>query len=149
MTRARRKHLVAAVSALMLLVVAESAAAQPTGIAITIDKHGQLTSDGVALIRMDIVCGPFAGFEEFQEALAGGFQTKSGAEAEGGIDGTVVCDGVEREYTAHLSSFNEIQFRPGPAQFTASLFVCMLVGDEQQCYHGSTTRRVILRGGPK
>jgi hypothetical protein len=134
--------------ALALFAVPQPAQPQAVGIAVALEKHGVLTSQGVAVIRMHISCGPFEGFEEFQEGLAGGGQARTGAEAEGGIDGTIVCDGVERPYSAHLSPFTDAGFAKGPATFTASLFVCMIVGDEQQCYHGSSSRRVILRGGP-
>ena len=71
-----------------------------------------------------------------------------GKEAEGGMDGTVVCDGVERTHTAHLSAHTDAAFKHGPARASASLFLCTLVGDEQICFHGAMSRRVILRGGP-
>jgi len=58
---------------------------------------------------------PFDGTEDFQETVAGAFQQTSGAEAEGGLHGMVVCDGVERTHTAHLSSFTDAVFRRGTA----------------------------------
>jgi probable HAF family extracellular repeat protein len=115
-------------------------------VSLAIEKHAELTEQGAAVIRAHIVCGPFAGVEDFQEAFAGAGQEKTGAEAEGGIDGTVVCDGVERTHTAHLSSFTEAGFRPGPAGASVSLVVCMLVGDEQTCFQGSTQRSVVIGG---
>jgi hypothetical protein len=116
------------------------------GISLAIEKHARLTEQGAVVITVHIVCGPFAGVEDFQEALAGAGQEKAGAEAESGIDGTVVCDGTKRTHTAHLSSFTEVVFRRGPAGANVSLFVCTLVGDEQICFQGSTQRRVVISG---
>jgi hypothetical protein len=121
--------------------------AQAPGISLMIEKHASLTPQGIVVIWIRIVCGPFAGVEQFQEGHAGGGQDKTGASSETGIDGTVVCDGVERTHTAHLSPLDERAFKPGPASVTASLFVCTLAGEEQMCFSGATSRRVIIRGG--
>jgi hypothetical protein len=121
--------------------------AQAPGISLMIEKHASLTPQGIVVIWIRIVCGPFAGVEQFQEGHAGGGQDKTGASSETGIDGTVVCDGVERTHTAHLSPLDERAFKPGPASVTASHFVCTLAGEEQMCFSGATSRRVIIRGG--
>ena len=73
-------------------------------------------------------------------------QAHSGAEAEGGLDGTVVCDGVQRTYTARLIPFTETVFKRGPAGAGASLIVCNVVGDEQICQQAATERSIIIRG---
>ena len=116
------------------------------GISLAIDKHARLSEQGGAIIRIRIACGPFPGFEDFQEGFAGAFQANTGAEAEGGFDGMVICDGIARTHTAHLSSFVDAVFKRGPAAADASLFVCTVVEDEQICFQGSTQRRVIIRG---
>jgi hypothetical protein len=121
--------------------------AQTTGISMAIQKHAVLTELGTVIIRIQITCGPFAGIEEFQEGHAGGGQEKTGATSETGIDGMVICDGVPRIHTAQLSPLTDVAFKHGPANVSASLLVCMLVGDEQMCFSGSTSRRVIIRGG--
>lgn len=133
-------------ASLFLISLSSHAHAQQAGIALAIEKHAQLTETGGMLIRIHVSCGPFDGGEDFQEAVAGGGQARTGAEAEGGIDGTVVCDGVERVHTARMSSFSGARFRRGPAGANASLIVCMLLGEEQQCFNGGTERRVIIRG---
>jgi hypothetical protein len=99
------------------------------GISLAIEKHAWLTGQGAVAIIVHIVCGPFDGVEDFQEAVAGAFQEKTGAEAEGGLDGTVVCDGIERTHTARLSSFTEAVFKREPAGANVSLFVCTLIGN--------------------
>jgi hypothetical protein len=130
-----------------LLAFALSAQAQAPGISLMIEKHASLTQQGIVVIWIRIVCGPFAGVEEFQEGHAGGGQDQTGASSETGIDGTVICDGIERTHTAHLSPLDEATFKPGPASASASLFLCTLVGEEQMCFSGATSRRVIIRGG--
>ena len=143
----RHNSILAAAAVVFMVALAPQAQAQAqAGISLAIEKHARLTEQGGIVIRIHIICGPFEGIEDFQEAHAGAHQVKSGAEAESGIDGTVVCDGVERTYTAHFSSFTDQPFEPGPAGANASLFVCMLVGDEQMCFQGATSRRVIIRG---
>ena len=122
------------------------ALAQDEDISISIAKHAQLTSDGAVIIMVDIACDLLPGTEDFQEALAGAGQAKTGAGAEGGIDGTVVCDGISRTYTARLSPFTDAVFERGPAVATASLIICNVVGDEQVCAQRSTQRRIIIRG---
>lgn len=131
-----------------LLLTVATATAQVPGVAVAIDRHAVLTKQGTLVFQVRIACGPVAGFEEFQEAIAGGGQARTGAEAEGGISGTVVCDGVERAHTAHLSPFTDEVFRHGPAGVGVSFFICMIEGDEQACYHGAASRAVVLRGGP-
>src|SRR4029453_9479533 len=97
--------------------------AQDNNISISIEKHAQLTFDGAVIIMIQIACDPLPGTPDFQEALAGAGQPKKGAEAEGGVDGTVVCDGISRTYTARLSPFTDAGFKRGPAEATGSLFI--------------------------
>ena len=142
----RSNQAFATLAALTVLAFCPQAHSQTSGISMAIEKHAVLTKQGVVIFRVHITCGPFEGTEDFQEALAGGSQEKTGASSESGIDGTVVCDGVERTHTAQLSPF-DAAFKHGPANVHASLFLCMLVGDEQMCFSGSASRRVIIRGG--
>lgn len=138
-------RVLSALAALIMLALSPQAHTQTAGISLAIEKHAMLTAQGAAIIRIHITCGPFEGFEEFQQGFAGGSQRKTGAVSESGIDGMVVCDGVERTHTAHLTPF-ETAFKHGPANAHAALHLCMLVGDEQTCFSGSTSRRVIIVG---
>ena len=141
------KQSLAVAVTLCAVVFASGALAQSSGgIALSIEKHARLTTGGAVVIAIQVACGPFPGFEEFQEAGAGAAQLRTGAEAEGGIDGTVVCDGVQRTHTARVSPFTDATFRHGPANATAQLFVCTIVADEQMCFGGSAGRRVVIRG---
>jgi hypothetical protein len=115
-------------------------------ISISIEKHAQLTADGAIIILINIACDPLPGIEDFQEALAGALQPKTGAEAEGGIDGTVVCDGIPHTYTARLSPFTNAVFKRGPANASASVLICNLVDDQQVCIDGATERRIVISG---
>ena len=115
-------------------------------ITVRIAKHAQLTG-GTAVIRAEITCNPLPGVEDFSEAFAGVHQPSTGAESEGGLDGMVVCDGVTRTHTAHLTPFTDAQFKHGPAIASISVFFCLLVGDQQLCFNGFDGRRVVLRGG--
>ena len=142
------KQAFVAIAALFVVALCPQVHAQDAGISLKIKKHAQLTEQRAMVIRIKIACGPFEGVEEFQQAFAGGGQEKTGAEAEGGIDGTVVCDGVRRTHTARLTSFSGTGFRRGPASADATLIVCTLVDDEQMCFSGSTQRRVIIQGRP-
>jgi hypothetical protein len=127
--------------------IALPAFAQAEGdISISIAKHARLTSGGAVVITLRIACEPLPGTEDFQEALAGARQARTGAEAEGGIDGTVVCDGVERTHTARLVPFTEEVFKRGPADASAMLLVCNVDGDDQVCAHRNTHRRIVIRG---
>jgi hypothetical protein len=137
------------IAALSAIAFPSARAQSPTpGVSVEIERLARLTDDGIVVIWVHVTCGPFEGVEDFQEARAGAGQAKTGAGAEGGLDGTVVCDGVERVHTAHLSAHTDAAFKPGPALARASLFLCMLVGEEQTCFQGAMSRRVILRGGP-
>ena len=129
-----------------LLVLPAVAFAQDDDISIAIAKHADLTADGAIIIRVHIACDPLPGMEEFQEAHAGAGQPRTGAGAEAGLDGTVVCDGIAHTHTAHLFPITEAVFERGPARATASLFICNLVEDEQLCVDGATQRRIIIRG---
>ena len=126
------------------MITPGSAAAQES-ISLSIAKHAQITSDGVIVIRIDVVCEPLPGTVDFQQTFAGASQTGTGAEAEAGLDGTVVCDGIERTHTAHLSSFAE-DFKRGPAQASASLIVCNVDGDTQICAQRGTQQRIVIQG---
>ena len=141
--RRLRAALVALVGIMALPAIA---LAQDGDISIAIAQHAQLTSDGAVIIMIHIACDPLPGTEDFQEALAGAGQQKTGAGAEGGIDGMVVCDGSSHTHTARLSPFTDAVFERGPAGANALLLICNLVGDEQVCVQGATARRIIIRG---
>jgi hypothetical protein len=113
---------------------------------ISIARKARLTAGGFVIIRADISCDPLPGTEDFQEVVAGATQARSGAEGEGGIDGVLVCDGIERTYTARVSPFTDEVFRRGPARASVSVTICNLVGEEQVCLQGSAERRIIIRG---
>jgi hypothetical protein len=122
------------------------ALAKDNDITISIAKRAQLTSDGAVIIMIEIACDPLPGIEEFQEAFAGVTQAKTSADAEGGIDGTVVCDGITHMHTARLFPITDAVLSPGSARASASLIICNLVGDEQVCVQRSTQRRIIIQG---
>lgn len=115
-------------------------------VSISIARHAQLTLDGAVIIRVHVACEPLPGIEDFQEALAGAAQRKTDAAAEGGIDGTVVCDGVARTHTARLSPITVFVFKRGPATARASLIVCNTVGDDQVCQQAAATQHIVIRG---
>jgi hypothetical protein len=136
----------------LLVLVAVSAAgfagtAQAQGdISIEIDKHARLTPDGGVIFTVTITCGPLPGTEDFREGLAGASQEKTGAEAEGGLSPDVVCDGVERVYTAGISTITDAVFRRGPADARVAVTACNVVGDDQVCVHASAVRRIVITG---
>jgi hypothetical protein len=142
----RRFRVAALVVLASVMVLPAIALAQDDNVSISIAKHAQLTSDGAVIIRIRIACDPLPGTEDFHEALAGAEQPRTGAGAEGGIDGTVVCDGISHTYTARLSPFTDEVFQRGPADANVSVLICNLVGDEQVCVDGATERRIIIRG---
>jgi hypothetical protein len=115
---------------------------------VRIEKRARLTSDGGVVFRVHIACGPLPGTMDFTEGFAGALQEKSGAEAEGGLSPDIVCDGVERLYTAGLSPITEEVFVRGPAAANAAFLACNMVGDEQVCVNGSAERRIVLVGRP-
>jgi hypothetical protein len=131
---------------LLCLWVVPTAAYAQDDVAIRIDRRARLTVDGGIVFRAHVACGPLAGTEDFRESVAGAAQTKTGAEAEGGLSPDVVCDGIERSYTAQLSAFTDAGFRRGPAAATVTVQACNTVGDGQVCISGSHTRRVVIAG---
>jgi hypothetical protein len=142
----RRSRATALVALAGLMVFPAITLAQDDNITFTIEKHAQLTAGGAVIITIHIACDPLPGTEDFQEGLAGASQAKTGAEAEGGINGPVVCDGLSRTYTAHLSPFTDVVFKPGPAGANAGVTICNNVGDQQVCVHGGAGRRIIIHG---
>lgn len=139
------RHKLSAVVGLALVTVllAPVAAHAEDEITIRIAKHARLTADGGVVITAFVRCGPLPGVEDFQQAHAGTSQARTGAWAEGGLDGTVVCDGVERAHTARFTSYAD-PFEPGPGRANVSMIACRLVGDEQVCFSESESRRVVI-----
>lgn len=125
--------------------LADTAGAQGD-ISIQIDRHARLTPDGSVVFTVRVACGPLPGTEDFREGLAGASQEKTGAEAEGGLSPDIVCDGVERVYTAGVSRITDASFKRGPAVATAAVIACNTVADEQVCVQGSAQRRIIISG---
>jgi hypothetical protein len=99
------------------------------------------------VFQVHVVCGPLPGVPDFTEAFAGAVQARTGAGAEGGIDGTVVCDGVERVHSASLFfSITDNAFKRGPAVASAAVIACNVVGDDQVCIDGAAHERVVIAG---
>lgn len=146
-SRCRLRGLLVALAGIIALPAAV-AIAPDDDVLIAIAKHAELTADGSVVIRVHIACDPLPGTEDFQEAHAGVGQARTGAGAEGGIDGVVVCDGTARTHTAHLFPIGEEMFARGPARANASLFVCHSVEDQQICIDGRTERRILIKGPP-
>ena len=115
-------------------------------ISIRIDKHAQLSSGGGIVFTVHVVCGPLPGVEDFREGFAGAVQQKTGAEAEGELSPSVLCDGVERVYTGAISPITDAVFVRGPAGATAAVIACNIVGDQQICIQSAAHRRVIISG---
>ena len=127
--------------------LASTAKAQ-SEISIQIDRRAVPTSDGSITFRVRISCGPLPGTEDFREGLAGAGQRKTEAGAEGGLSPDVVCDGVERVYTAGISVITDAVFKRGPAVAFVAVIACNVVGDNQVCVEGSAQRRIIVSGRP-
>jgi len=133
--------LLLAVSGVLLL----PGGAQAQELSISIDKHARLTGDGSITFTVRVSC-ELPGTVDFRQGLAGAVQPKTGAAAEGGLSPDVICDGVEREYTAGVSLITDQEFRPGPALARATVIACNTVGEEQTCAQESAERRVIATG---
>lgn len=135
--------------ALGLLLAAVLLAAPPAHaadeITIRIDKHARLTPDGQLVFTAHIRCGPLPGVEDFTEGFTGAGQERTGAWSESGLDGTVICDGVERVHGGHLFAF-ESEWKQGPARVSVTVITCRLVGDDQACFSASAARGVIVTG---
>jgi hypothetical protein len=131
---------------LVLVVGVPGTLGAQDAISIRIEKHARLTTGGGIAFTVHVRCGPLPGTEDFREGLAGAAQARTGAEAEGGLSPDVVCDGVERIYTAELSPITDAVFRPGPAVARASVIACNTVGEEQVCIQATAERRVIISG---
>ena len=120
-------------------------AAHAQEVSISIDRHARLTADGSIAFTVRVSC-ELPGTVDFREGLAGATQPKTGAAAEGGLSPDVVCDGVERIYTAGVSLITEHEFNRGPALARATVIACNIVGEEQVCAQASAERRVIVSG---
>jgi hypothetical protein len=139
------------VRTLVLIVVAVATALPGTAraqglVSIWIEKHARLTADGGVIFRVHVSCGPLPGTEDFREGFAGAGQPRIGAEGEGGLSPDIVCDGVERVYTAGLSTITDAVFVRGPASANAAVIACNTVGDQQVCVAASVQRRIIISG---
>jgi len=130
----------------LFLVVGIPHALAQDGISIRIEKHARLTAGGGIEFTVHVTCGPLPGTPDFREGHAGATQARTGAAAEGGLSPDVVCDGVERIYTAQVSPITEAVFKRGPAVARASVIACNTVGDKQVCIQATAERRVIIRG---
>jgi hypothetical protein len=140
-----------------LLVVAFAAAvalaATPAvgqgSVSVSLHRRAMLGEGGSSLqLIVDIACDDL-GTEEFQEGLAFATQRRGPlfAEGEGGVDGSVICDGMTRTYTATVSLFEGSRFRGGPASATVDFLICFIVDNENQvCEHGVDTRTVLVAG---
>ena len=132
---------------LLSFPMAVPAAAQAEGEgSIRIEKHARLTSDGSVVFTVWVACGPLPGTPDFREGHAGAGQSRTGAGAEGGLSPDIVCDGVERAYTAAPSLITETPFARGPARGSATVIACNSVGDDQGCVQLSAQRRIIVSG---
>ena len=119
--------------------------AQAQEVSISIERRARPASDGSITFKVHVSC-ELPGNEDFREGLAGATQPKTGAAAEGGLSPDVVCDGVERVYTAGVSLISEEEFTRGPAIARATVIACNTVGDQQVCVQKSAERRVIVSG---
>jgi hypothetical protein len=143
----RPKRVLAIVAIALAGAIASPVVVHAQGeVSVVIARFAQLTLDGAVLIRVHIACDPLPGVLDFQEAHLGAAQARTGAEAEGGIDGTIVCDGLARTHTARLPSFTGNPFRRGPATANVVLLICHVVGDEQVCEQGASATRIVIRG---
>lgn len=117
-----------------------------SAISVEIEKHAQLTAGGSVLFRVHVTCGPLPGSPDFSQGHAGASQPRTGAGAEGGLSPDLVCDGVERVYTAGVSLITEEPFRFGPANASAAVIACSVVGDDQVCVQASAHRSIRIHG---
>jgi hypothetical protein len=136
---------------LVLIVLAVAMALPGTAraqghVSIWIEKHARLTADGGVIFRVHVACGPLPGTEDFREGFAGARQARIGAEGEGGLSPDIVCDGVERIYTAGLSTITDAVFVRGPAAGNAAVIACNTLGDQQVCVSASAQRQIIISG---
>ena len=128
----------------LVAVLAVPTVAQAQEISVSIDRRATLTPDGSIAFTARISCS-LPGSPDFRQGLAGATQSRTGAAAEGGLSPDIVCDGVERTYTAGVSVITEDAFRRGPAIARASVIACNTVGEQQVCVQASAQRRVIVR----
>jgi hypothetical protein len=115
-----------------------------SAVSVRIWPLARATPDGGLTFRVFVRCGPLDGTPDFRQAFAGASQARSGAGGEGGLSPDVVCDGVQRVYTATVSSTTGSPFRRGLADVSATVNACNAVGDGQVCVNGSAGKRVFV-----
>ena len=142
----RRPRIVFLVGVIAATMALPGMAGAHEQVSLRIEKHARLTADGGVIFRVRVSCGPLPGTEDFREGLAGAGQPRTGAGAEGGLSPDIVCDGVERVYTAALSTITDAVFRRGPADANATVIACNNIGDQQVCVTASTQRRIVISG---
>jgi hypothetical protein len=143
----KRASLVLAVAAALTLT-GTTALAQGS---VTVTLHPRaLRGDGGQWLQLtvDIACDDL-GAEDFQQGLAFATQQRGRhvIAGEGGVDGTVICDGVARTHTATVSLFQGSKFRGGPATATVDFLICFIdESDNQVCEQDNDTRTVLVGG---
>jgi hypothetical protein len=114
--------------ALVVSTVLAATARAQDDISISIEKHARLTVDGGVVARVHVACGPLPGTEDFREGSPARARARRGPRGKVGSAPNIVCDGVERVYTAALSSFTDEAFRRGPATASVAGIACNTVG---------------------
>jgi hypothetical protein len=116
---------------------------------VTLHPRALLRDGGFSLqLTADIECDDL-GTEDFQQGLA--FATQEGGSlslaGEGGVDGSVICDGVSRTHTATVSLFRGSKFHGGPAVATVAFLACFIdENDNQVCGQDNETLPVLVAG---
>jgi hypothetical protein len=143
-----RKTLASMVVLSILLLTPMIASAQEP-VTVTLHDRALLGNGGQSLqLVVDITCQDL-GIEDFQQGLAFGTQHRGPniREGEGGVDGTIVCDGVTRTHTATVSLFQGSRFLGGPATATVAVLACFIdESGSQVCGQDVDTRTVLVAG---
>jgi hypothetical protein len=143
------KRSFAALAILAVLTLAPTVALAQGTATVTLHPRALLGDGGLWLqLTVDIACDDL-GTEDFQQGLAFATQERGSQHiaGEGGVDGTVICDGVTRTHTATVSLFQGSRFRGGPATATVSFFVCFTdENGDQVCEQDNDTQPVLVAG---
>ena len=130
------------------LALATTAALAQESVTVTLHPRALLGDGGQSLqLTVDIACED-VGTEDFQQGLA--FATRERGSlsmvGEGGVDATVICDGVTRTHRATVSLFGGSKFSGGPAVATAFLVCFIDDNGSQLCGQDNDTQPVLVPG---